>query len=66
MQCFHYKTATGNEKDKPRLQKDILSVIFDHSEPQVLVYGTSSAVHPWNCLMKHHMYLHLGGSTVPS
>eukprot|EP00891_Asterochloris_glomerata_P007406 jgi/Astpho2/7406/fgenesh1_pm.00114_%23_14_t len=31
MQCFHYKTATGNDKDKPRLQKDILSVIFDHN-----------------------------------
>ena len=44
MQCFHYKTATGNEKDKPRLQKDILSVIFDHSEPQVLMCGTASAV----------------------
>ena len=45
MQRFHYKTATGNEKDKPRLQKDILSVIFDHSEPKVLTYGTS-AEHP--------------------
>ena len=45
MQCFHYKTATGNDNDKPRLQKDILSVIFDHSEPQVFVYGSSSAVH---------------------
>ena len=46
MQRFRYKTATGNEKDKPRLQKDILSVIFDHSEPQVLVYSTASAMHP--------------------
>ena len=44
MQGFHYKTATGNEKDKPRLQKDILSIIFDHSEPQVLMYGTASTV----------------------
>ena len=44
LQCFSYRTSRGTQKDKAKIQQEILESIFQNGEHQVAVYFVEFSV----------------------